>query len=71
MHGYGTVYEVMVDGVSRIAKQLHSVLIALDVRRDEKRGIYARLYKECLLLSELDHSNTVLSSLLVSILARL
>ena len=71
MHGYGTVYEVMVDGVSRIAKQLHSVLIALDVRRDEKRGIYARLYEECLLLSELDHSNTVLSSSLVSILARL
>ncbi len=56
---YGTVYEVMVDGVPRIAKQLHSVLIAPDVRRDEKRGIYARFYEECLLLSELDHSNIV------------
>ncbi len=56
---YGTVYEVMVDGVPRIAKQFHSVLIAPDVRRDEKRGIYARFYEECLLLSELDHSNIV------------
>ena len=56
---YGAVYEVMVEGVPRIAKQLHDILITPDVRPDQKQGIQERFYQECKLLSELDHPNIV------------
>ena len=56
---YGAVYEVMVEGVPRIAKQLHDILITPDVRPDQRQGIQERFYQECKLLSELDHPNIV------------
>ena len=51
---FGTVFKVIVDGVTRIAKRLHNVLIAPDIRPEDKDGIRERFY-ECLLLSKLDH----------------
>ena len=56
---FGAVYEVLVDGVPRIAKQLHESLKSPDISPSEKEGIYKRFYKECLLLSTLDHPNIV------------
>ena len=56
---FGTVYEVLVDGVPRIAKQLHESLKSPDIWPSEKEGLYKRFYKECLLLSTLDHPNIV------------
>ena len=56
---YGTVYKVTVNGVPRIAKQLHHALIDSDVSPDQKKSIQQRFYQECLLLSGLDHPNIV------------
>ena len=56
---YGAVYEVTVDGVTRIAKRLHDILLTSDVRPSEKQGIRERFYHECLLLSKLNHPNVV------------
>ena len=56
---YGAVYEVMVNNLACYAKQLHSVLTSPDIRPEERQGIYERFYKECLLLSGLNHENVV------------
>ena len=56
---YGTVYKVTVNGVPRIAKQLHHALIDSDVSPEQKKSIQQRFYQECLLLSGLDHPNIV------------
>ena len=52
---FGAVYKVTVGGVTRIAKRLHDLLLAPDIRPSEKDGIRERFYTECLLLSKLDH----------------
>ena len=52
---FGTVFKVKVDGVTRIAKRFHNVLIAPDIRPEDKDGIRERFCTECLLLSKLDH----------------
>ena len=52
---FGAVYKVTVDGVTRIAKRLHDILLAPDIRQAEKDGIRERFCNECLLLSKLDH----------------
>ena len=52
---FGTVFKVKVGGVTRIAKRLHNVLIAPDIRPEDKAGIRERFNTECLLLSKLDH----------------
>ena len=52
---FGTVFKVKVGGVTRIAKRLHNVLIASDIRPEEKDGIREKFNTECLLLSKLDH----------------
>ena len=52
---FGTVFKVKVGGVTRIAKRLHNVLIAHDIRPEDKAGIRERFNTECLLLSKLDH----------------
>ena len=52
---FGTVFKVKVGGVTRIAKRLHNVLIAPDIRPEDKAGIRERFCNECLLLSKLDH----------------
>ena len=56
---YGTVYKVTVNGVPRIAKQLHHALIDLEVSPDQKKSILQKFCQECLLLSGLDHPNIV------------
>ena len=52
---FGAVYPVTVEGVSRIAKRLHNILLAPDIRPQEKAGIREKFCEECLLLSKLDH----------------
>ena len=56
---FGAVYRVDVNGVPRIAKRLHNILLAPDVQQAEKDGIRERFCEECLLLSKLDHPNVV------------
>ena len=55
---YGTVYRVTVNGVTRIAKQLHEMLIS-DVSSEERESILQRFHEECYLLSTLHHPNVV------------
>ncbi len=56
---YGTVYRVAVEGVPRIAKQLHREFLLSDVHEDQKISISERFYQECMLLSRLYHPNIV------------
>ena len=52
---FGAVYPITVDGVPRIAKRLHNILLTPDIRPQDKAGIREKFYDECLLLSKLDH----------------
>ena len=56
---YGTVYNVTVNGIPRIAKRLLSILQTPDIRPNERQGIKDRFQYECHLLSKLDHPNVV------------
>ena len=52
---FGAVFKISVDGVTRIAKRLHNLLLAKDILPQEKDGIRERFCNECLLLSKLNH----------------
>ena len=52
---FGAVYKVNANGVPRIAKRLHSILLTPDIRPQDKAGIREKFCDECLLLSKLDH----------------
>ena len=56
---FGAVYEVTVNGVPHVAKRLHDILLAPDIRPSEKEGIRERFCGECCLLSKLNHPNIV------------
>ena len=56
---FGAVYRVNVNGVPRIAKRLHNILLAPDIQPAETDGIREKFCEECLLLSKLDHPNVV------------
>ena len=56
---FGAVYEVTVDGVPRIAKRLHDILLTPDIHTSETERIRERFYGECYLLSKLNHPNIV------------
>ena len=55
---YGAVYEVTVNGVTRIAKRLHDILV-IQISRQERTSIQHRFAAECVLLSKLRHPNVV------------
>ena len=56
---YGTVYRVTVEGVPRIAKQLHTALVNSEVTYNQKEPLLQKFHQECLLLSRLYHPNIV------------
>ena len=56
---YGAAFRVSIDGVPRIAKRIHNILLSSDISSSEKKAIQERFYNECVLLSELDHPNIV------------
>ena len=56
---YGTVYRVKVNGVPRVAKQLHEALVNPDVSVEEREKMFQGFYRECDLLSKLYHPNVV------------
>ncbi len=56
---YGTVYKVTVEGVPRIAKQLHSALVNSEVTYNQKEPLLQKFHQECLILSRLYHPNIV------------
>ena len=56
---YGTVYQITVNGIPRIAKRLLGVLQSRDVIPSEREGIKNKFVRECYLLSQLDHPNVV------------
>ena len=56
---YGTVYRVKVNGVPRIAKQLHEILVNSDVSSFERDAVMHKFLEECYLLSKLYHPNVV------------
>ena len=56
---YGAAFRVKIDGVPRIAKRIHNILLSSDVSSSAKRSIQERFYRECALLSRLDHPNVV------------
>ena len=56
---FGAVYEVTVNGVLRIAKRLHDILLSSDIQPSEKEGIRERFCEECHILSQLNHPNVV------------
>ena len=49
---YGAAFKVAIDGVPRIAKRVHSILLSSD-------DIQQKFYQECILLSKIDHPNIV------------
>lgn len=55
----GELCKVTVKEVPRMAKRLQSIMSSSDIRPSEKRGIQEKFYKECLLLSELEHPNVI------------
>ena len=56
---YGAAFKVNIDGVPRIAKRIHNILLSPDISSSEKAAIQERFYNECILLSKLDHPNIV------------
>ena len=56
---YGEVLWVTVDGIPRIGKRLLNVLLAQDIKQEERESIQGRFYDECLLMSKLNHPNVV------------
>ena len=56
---YGAAFRVSIDGVPRIAKRIHNILLSSDISSSEKKAIQERFYNECVLLSKLDHPNIV------------
>ena len=56
---FGTICAVVVKGIPRVAKRLHSVLLGADVDQYEKQNIRERFLNECLIMSKLDHPNVV------------
>ena len=55
---YGAVYEVTVNGTTRIAKRLHDILVT-QISRQERTSIQQKFAAECVLLSKLRHPNVV------------
>ena len=55
---YGAVYEVTVNGTTRIAKRLHDILVT-QISRQERTSIQEKFAAECVLLSKLRHPNVV------------
>ena len=53
--GSGSFGAVYANGVPRIAKRLHSILLTPDIHPQDKAGIREKFCDECLLLSKLDH----------------
>lgn len=56
---YGAAFRVTIDGVPRIAKRIHNILLSSDISFSEKKAIQERFYNECILLSKIDHPNIV------------
>ena len=60
---YGTVYDVKLNGVPCIAKQLHDTLVGRGqeepVNEESRRVLISRFREECVLLSGLRHPNIV------------
>ena len=56
---YGAAFRVHVDGVPRIAKRIHNILLDPSIIPSEKKSIQERFYRECVLLSRVDHPNVV------------
>ena len=56
---YGAAFKVTVDGVPRIAKRIHNILLSSGISPIEKQALQEGFYNECLLLSKLDHPNIV------------
>ena len=56
---YGAAFKISIDGVPRIAKRIHNILLSSDISSSEKAAIQERFYNECILLSKLDHPNIV------------
>ena len=56
---YGAAFKVSIDGVPRIAKRIHNILLSSDINFSEKKAIQEKFYNECILLSKLDHPNIV------------
>lgn len=56
---YGAVFRLTVNGVPRIAKRIHNVLVSSDVSPSEKRAVQEKFYDESLFLSKLNHPNVV------------
>ncbi len=55
---YGIVQEVSIDGVSYVAKKVHSLLVK-QTSAEEKRAILSKFHQECVMLSKLKHPNIV------------
>ena len=56
---FGAVYRVSVNGVPRIAKKLHDILVGPNTEPYNREAIRKRFRYECHLLSKLDHPNIV------------
>ena len=60
---YGTVYDVKLNGVPCIVKQLHDILVGrgqeAPVREEDRRTFISRFREECVLLSSPHHPNIV------------
>lgn len=56
---YGAAFRVNIDGVPRIAKRIHNILLDSSISPSEKKSIQERFYRECVLLSHVDHPNVV------------
>ena len=56
---YGAAFKVTIDGVPRIAKRIHNILLSSEVSSQEKKVMQEKFCDECVLLSKLDHPNIV------------